>query len=87
MFQSQHCKTVSHFKQAEFYNLARIKKDANFTLAKFQAQLKYKQADFTEAQKLARIAIELAEKEGVELTKEDELLKALSVQKSDIGNG
>jgi hypothetical protein len=75
VFQSQHCKTVSHFKQAELYNLAKIKKDANFTLTNFQAQLKFKQSDFIEAQKRAKYALELAEKEGIELTKEDEIFK------------
>jgi thioredoxin-related protein len=80
-------KTDFHLRQAELWNLAELKKEPNFTLAKCQAKLKYKQSDFIEAQKWAKIAIELAEKEGVELTKEDEILKAISVQNHSIGNG
>ncbi len=86
-FICKHGKTESHFKQAELWNLAELKNSTNFTLAKFQAQLKYKQSDFIEAQKWAKIAIELAEKEGVELTKEDEILKAIFVQNNAVGNG
>jgi hypothetical protein len=80
-------KTDFHLRQAELWNLAELKKETNFTLAKCQAQLKYKQSDFIEAQKWAKIAIELAEKEGVELTKEDEILKAISVQNNAVGKG
>ncbi|MEN9290571.1 MAG: hypothetical protein RLZZ357_414 [Bacteroidota bacterium] len=86
-FICEHGKTKSHFMQADLWNSTELRKETNFTLAKFQAQLKYKQADFAEAQKWAKIAIELAEKEGVELTKEDEILKVISVQNSANGNG
>jgi hypothetical protein len=86
-FICEHGKIKSHFMQADLWNSTELRKETNFTLAKFQAQLKYKQADFTEAQKWAKIAIELAEKEGVKLTKEDELLKVISVQNSANGNG
>ena len=86
-FICEHGKTESHFKQAELWNLAELQKETNFTLAKFQAQLKYKQSDFIEAQKWAKIAMQLAEKEGVKLSKEDEILKSISVQNSVIGNG
>lgn len=74
----EHGKTESHLKQAELWNLAELQKETNFTLAKFQAQLKFKQSDFVEAQKWAKYALELAEKEGIELTKEDEILKSIS---------
>jgi hypothetical protein len=84
-FICEHGKTKSHFMQADLWNSTELRKETNFTLAKFQAQLKYKQADFTEAQKWAKIAIELAEKEGVELTKEDEILKVISVQNNSNG--
>lgn len=86
-FICEHGKTESHFKQAELWNTAELKKETNFTLAKFQAQLKYKQSDFIEAQKWAKIAMQLAEKEGIKLTKEDEILKSISVQNNPIRIG
>jgi hypothetical protein len=86
-FICEHGKTDSQFKQAEVWNLAELKKETNFTLAKYQAQLKYKQSDFEEAQKWAKIANQLAEKEGVKLTKEDEILKSISVQDNYNVNG
>ena len=86
-FICEHGKTESHFKQAELWNTAELKKETNFTLAKFQAQLKYKQSDFIEAQKCAKIAMQLAEKEGIKLTKEDEILKSISVQNNPIRIG
>lgn len=86
-FICEHGKTKSQFMQAELMDSTELQKEINFKLAKFQAQLNYKQSDFVDAQKWAKIAIELAEKEGVKLTKEDEILKVLSVQHNAKGNG
>lgn len=58
-----------------------------FKFAKFQAQIKYKQLDIAEAQKWAKVAIESAEKEGVELSKEDQILHEIAFQKGDKSNG
>lgn len=80
-------KTDAQFKQAELWNIAELDKQNSFKFAKFQAQIKYKQSDITEAQKWAKIAIEFAEKEGIKLTKEDQLLRDLVSDHSSSNNG
>ena len=73
-FICNHGKTETHFKQAEIWNKAELDKQTSFELAKFQAQIKYKQSDILEAQKWAKIAMDFAKKEGISITKEDKFL-------------
>jgi thioredoxin-related protein len=70
-------KTDAQFRQAELWNIAELNKQTTFKLAKFQAQIKYKQSDIPEAQKWAKIAIESAEREGVLNYNDDVFLKKL----------
>ena len=74
----KHGKTEAQFKQAELWIKAEIDKQVNYKFAKLMAQVKYKQSDMVEAKKFAKIAIECAKKEGLELSKEDKLLIDLS---------
>jgi thioredoxin-related protein len=74
-------KTVAHFKQAEIWNKAELDKQMSFELAKLQAHIKYKQSDIAEAKKWAKIALELAEKEGMTLSAEDDFLKDIISKK------
>jgi len=71
-------KTDAQFKQAELWNKAELDKQTTFQLAKYHAQIKYKQSDIPEAQKWAKIAIESARKEGLNLSKEDAFLQNIS---------
>ena len=73
-FICEHGKTETQFRQAELWNTAELNKQTSFTLAKYQAQIKYKQSDIAEAQKWAKIAILEAKKDGVEISKDDEFL-------------
>jgi thioredoxin-related protein len=80
-------KTDDQFRQAELWNEPELKKHTSFKHAKFQAQIKFKQSDIVEAQKWAKIALEEAEKEGIKLTSEDEMLKEIIIQNTVMGNG
>jgi hypothetical protein len=67
----EHGSKESHYKQAELWNSAELKKAPNFKRAKLQARITVKQADWIEAQKWASLAIEAAKKENLELAVDD----------------
>jgi len=75
-------KTDAQFKQAELWNKAELDKQTTFQLAKYHAQIKFKQSDILEAQKWAKIAIESASKEGLKLNEEEKVLNQIIEFKS-----
>jgi thioredoxin-related protein len=79
-FICEHGKTKEHFKQAELWNQAELRKTIVFKFAKYQAQICFKLSDIEEAKRWAKIALEKAKNEGVQLSKDDELNRILSFE-------
>lgn len=80
-------KTKEQFKQAEMWNKAELEKSVVYKFAKYQAQICFKLSDIVEAKKWAKIALEKAKNEGVQLNKDDELIRILASKKEGISEG
>ena len=76
--------TSEQFRQAEIWNKAELNKSVVFKFAKYQAQICYKLSDLTEAKKWAKIALEMAKKEGIDVMNDDELIMILGSTKENI---
>jgi len=77
----EHGSKESHYKQAELWNSAELKKAPNFKRAKLQARITVKLQDWNEAKHWASIAIDAAKLENKELTAEDNWIIDLSMGK------
>ncbi len=77
-FISENGKTAIQLKQAAEWNQRELNKSIQFKFAKYQAQISFKLSDVIEAKKWAKIAIDQAKKEGVQIANDDLLLRILA---------
>ena len=65
------------FLQARLWNKSMLEKATEYKFAKYQAQISYKLSEFVEASKWAQIALSIANKEGIDVSEDQELLQKI----------